>query len=395
MRRLLRGAGLAAGAAALTISAAGAASGESLADRRHAIEERVDAIEGRIEEARGREEQLGAEIARQSDAIQAVQHRVADLETELTALDSKLTRVRDRLQDLRELLGEQTAQLALLRRQLRVAQDRLAQRLVDIYTSDEPDVLSIVLGADSLDDAIEQLDLYRRTVDQDADLVADVGRLRVEVKKTRGETKVLERRQAEAAGELERRLGERRRLYESAVTERDRLVGLRADRQEALASIVVERKQWEAEADALDAESREIDALLAQQTRSEAASPSESGLIWPVRGVITSPYGMRWGRLHAGIDIAAPAGTPVVAAANGTVVHAGWMGGYGLIVVIAHPNGLATAYAHNSSVAVSADQPVSQGQTIAAVGCTGHCTGDHVHFEVRAGGNPVDPLGYL
>ncbi len=84
-----------------------------------------------------------------------------------------------------------------------------------------------------------------------------------------------------------------------------------------------------------------------------------------------------------------------MAAASGTVIYAGWMGGYGILVVVQHNSGLATAYAHNSSLAVSQGQSVAQGETIAAVGCTGSCFGDHVHFEVRSGGSPVDPLGYL
>ena len=110
---------------------------------------------------------------------------------------------------------------------------------------------------------------------------------------------------------------------------------------------------------------------------------------------MTSPYGQRWGRLHSGIDIAAPAGTPVAASASGQVVYAGSMGGYGLLVVIQHAGGIATAYAHNSGLSVSVGQSVAQGQTIASVGCTGTCFGDHVHFEVRVGGSAVDPMGYL
>jgi murein DD-endopeptidase MepM/ murein hydrolase activator NlpD len=77
------------------------------------------------------------------------------------------------------------------------------------------------------------------------------------------------------------------------------------------------------------------------------------------------------------------------------VTYVGSMSGYGLIVVVQHANGIATAYAHNSSISVSVGEQVSQGQTIAAVGCTGHCFGDHVHFEVRVGGSPVDPMAYL
>jgi murein DD-endopeptidase MepM/ murein hydrolase activator NlpD len=103
---------------------------------------------------------------------------------------------------------------------------------------------------------------------------------------------------------------------------------------------------------------------------------------------------MRWGRMHEGIDIGAGYGTPIAAAASGTVIYAGWMGGYGNLIIIDHGGGIATAYGHQSSFAVGGGQ-VSQGQTIGYVGCTGHCFGPHLHFEVRVNGSPVDPLGYL
>jgi murein DD-endopeptidase MepM/ murein hydrolase activator NlpD len=177
-----------------------------------------------------------------------------------------------------------------------------------------------------------------------------------------------------------------------------------------LADVRVRRAEWVREIDGLEAESERLaDRIAAAQAAAEAQAsaggghpspppsdaPSASGFIWPVHGPVVSPFGMRWGRLHAGIDIAVPAGTPIVAAAGGTVIHAGEISGYGLMVIIQHAGNLATAYAHASSLAVSAGQVVAQGQTIAAVGCTGHCFGDHLHFEVRVGGSPVDPMGYL
>jgi murein DD-endopeptidase MepM/ murein hydrolase activator NlpD len=99
--------------------------------------------------------------------------------------------------------------------------------------------------------------------------------------------------------------------------------------------------------------------------------------------------------MHEGIDLAVPTGTPVVAAAAGTVIVAGWLGGYGNLVVVDHGNGFSTAYGHNTSVAVGFGQSVAQGQLVAYSGNTGHSTGPHVHFEVRINGSPVDPLGYL
>jgi murein DD-endopeptidase MepM/ murein hydrolase activator NlpD len=104
---------------------------------------------------------------------------------------------------------------------------------------------------------------------------------------------------------------------------------------------------------------------------------------------------MRWGRLHAGIDIAVPSGTAIHAADGGRVVLMGWVGGYGNYTCVQHTGSLSTCYAHQSSFATSNGASVAKGQVIGYVGCTGHCFGDHLHFETRVNGAPVDPMGYL
>lgn len=118
-------------------------------------------------------------------------------------------------------------------------------------------------------------------------------------------------------------------------------------------------------------------------------------LSWPVAGPMTSPFGPRWGRMHQGIDIGAALGAPISAAAGGIVSFAGTQGGYGNIVVIEHPGGLATAYAHQSRIVAVVGQVVSRGQLVGYVGSTGHSTGPHLHFETRIGGLAVDPMRYL
>jgi len=122
-----------------------------------------------------------------------------------------------------------------------------------------------------------------------------------------------------------------------------------------------------------------------------------NGYIWPTKGVLTSGYGRRWGRMHKGIDIAAPVGTPVVAAAPGVVVSAGWnRGGYGNLVEIQHPDGSLTIYAHNNRILVRRGQEVAQGQQISEMGSTGRSTGPHCHFEVHPPGRgAVNPIAYL
>ncbi|HHT74242.1 MAG TPA: peptidoglycan DD-metalloendopeptidase family protein [Firmicutes bacterium] len=116
---------------------------------------------------------------------------------------------------------------------------------------------------------------------------------------------------------------------------------------------------------------------------------------WPVIGRISSSFGPRWGRMHNGMDIAVNTGTPVKAAADGRVTFAGWNGGYGILVIVDHGNGVETRYAHNSRVNVKVGQQVSRGQVVAYSGNTGNSTGPHVHFEIRYRNNPVNPRLYL
>jgi murein DD-endopeptidase MepM/ murein hydrolase activator NlpD len=127
-----------------------------------------------------------------------------------------------------------------------------------------------------------------------------------------------------------------------------------------------------------------------------AAVPGGGALHWPVRGPLTSPFGMRWGRLHAGIDIAAPAGAPILAAATGRVTTRGPVGGYGLLTCLDHAPPYSTCYAHQSRLGPTpVGGIVVRGALVGYVGCTGHCLGAHLHFEVRISGRPVDPLPYL
>jgi len=130
-------------------------------------------------------------------------------------------------------------------------------------------------------------------------------------------------------------------------------------------------------------------------TASPAARASDAPLAWPLKGVLYGRYGVRAGRRHDGIDIAAPEGTPVLAAAPGTVIYAGEQAGYGAIVILKHDAGLVTLYAHNSKLLVEEGARVRRGEPIARVGQTGRTSGPHLHFEVRQGTRPKNPLLFL
>jgi murein DD-endopeptidase MepM/ murein hydrolase activator NlpD len=195
-----------------------------------------------------------------------------------------------------------------------------------------------------------------------------------------------------------------RAARDQIVANRDELVAAERAKHGALANVREDRASFVAEAEGLAAQSAALAATIERARSAPASSTAASSapvaassgqLSWPVAGPVTSGFGSRWGRMHEGIDVGVGTGTAVHAAAAGTVVYAGWMSGYGNVVVIDHGNGLSTAYAHNSSLLVSQGTSVGQGAVVALSGNTGHSTGPHVHFEVRVNGAPVDPLGYL
>ena len=371
------------------------------------VQQRAEDARSKAAQAEQQEELLAGDIAAQSQLIDSVEGDISGVQQELARLEGELRRSQSLLRRLGEELAEKTRTLKRARREIGTAQRRLSQRVVEIYTSDEPDAISVALGATSIDDLMEILDVRSRVIEHDTLLVADIRALRARVTRERARTRVLSEKRAAETERIAAQTNDRRNAIASLVAQRDSLAELRSARERSLASVGVQRREWEAQATALEGESRRLASVIAsapppvpqsaepRTATPSSAAPSATGFIWPVQGTLVSPYGQRWGRLHSGIDIAAPAGTPIAASAPGQVVYAGSMSGYGLIVVIQHAGGIATAYAHNASISVSVGQSVAQGQTIAAVGCTGHCFGDHVHFEVRVGGSAVDPMGYL
>ena len=293
------------------------------------------------------------------------------------------------------MLAEQARELTFLRGQSPRATARLSERLVQIYEEGEPSTVEIVLGARSLGDALDRLDYMSSVAAQDRQIAGAVAAGRRRVIAARADTAKAEQSVAAATRIVAFRRNQAQALRAQLVDKQRGLTSSRARSQRALAQTKADERQWREEADALRAASANVASELTSSSASSPQTPSSSGLIWPVNGPITSPYGMRWGSLRPGIDIGAGMGTPIHAAAAGIVVAAAFSGGYGNLIVIDHGGGLATAYAHQSSFAVGAGTQVAQGQVIGYVGSTGFSTGPHLHFEVRVNGSPVDPMGYL
>jgi murein DD-endopeptidase MepM/ murein hydrolase activator NlpD len=354
---------------------------------------KIAQLEARISAARRHESALGAQISGVTSRIRTLERRVGGVTQRLGVLEQDLALHRERLDKLNALYSFETNRLVFLRRQYARVLGMLNHRLVELYESPDASTAEVLLEARSVEQAIDELQYIRAIAAQDRRITFDVRTARDEMRLTRAKTAKIRVGVKAETQAVAVRTQEQQSLRGSLLASHSRLARTRIGERSALAKTRQAEEDMIAEADALAAADARIRAQLAQG--GTPSTPSSSGLIWPVNGPVVSPFGMRWGRLHAGIDIAVPTGTPIHAAAAGTVVIAGWVSGYGNYTCINHGGGLATCYAHQESFAVSVGQSVTQGQVIGYSDCTGHCFGPHLHFEVRVNGTPVDPMGYL
>ena len=358
---------------------------------------RIDEKRREIEQRRAKEDVLTGEISGYTSRINTLQADITALQSQETRLQAELDAKLARLAAIQDDLRSERARLARLRARLAEGRALLAERLVDLYKADSPDILTVVLSADGFAELLESSEFARRISRQDQRIIVAVTEAKAESERVAARLADLEEEAGAIAAEVQERRDEVAAVKGRLVSRRDEYANVRDKKNAILAQVEGQRERLEGDLADLEEKEAEIQAKLAgvDTTAIGPVRTGSGGLVWPVNGPVVSPFGTRWGRLHAGVDIASPTGTPVVASASGSVSIAGPTGGYGNYVCISHTGGLSTCYAHNTSIAVSVGQTVSQGQVIASVGCTGHCYGPHVHFETRINGAPVDPMGYL
>ncbi|HEX2128250.1 MAG TPA: peptidoglycan DD-metalloendopeptidase family protein [Solirubrobacterales bacterium] len=369
---------LAVGCLVALLGIGGAASGQDL-------ESRLSEKQSELSQQKEQKGVLTTQISRYSEQIDQLAGEVAVLRNREAIVEEELRQVKARLRRERERLDQ-------LRGHLRRSLNALRNRLVAIYRSDEPDALTVILEADGFDDLVNRYEYLQRIEERDAAIVDRVRFLRNDSRNT--VARIEEAKEEIAAKEAEL---ERTRMQLEA---REAELDAARDRKAAVLDDVegnIERLEGDISDIQADIQAR-IQAATETSTAPLPAGPIQggsSGYIWPVNGPVTSPFGPRWGRMHEGVDIAVPAGTPIRAVAGGRVILAAYTSGYGNYTCIDHGGGLSSCYAHQSSYATSQGASVSQGEVIGYVGCTGSCFGDHLHFEIRVNGAAVDPLGYL
>lgn len=384
----------------VTASAAVAQDATELSSELDATRQRLDEARTGADVTQQRVGDAQAQLAEADGRLLALTEQLRAREAELAEATEVYETASARTAEAQAQLEEMTAKLHASQAELDRDQDRFGQRVAAAYMyGGSLQMAEALLASDDISDLVQTGYYVRSVLDEDKELIDRVS----------DETRVLagQRRQAdelrdtlateEAAAERARRDVQRATDVQRELT--TMVAETRAERQAMLERLESDLATYTQLVSAYEAESARLEDELAQ-SRWQAAAPGPGGMVWPTSGQAGSGYGYRvhpiFGtrRLHAGVDIAAPTGQPIVAASAGQVVSAGWRGGYGMAVAIDHGGGLATLYAHQSRLVVTAGQVVEAGQQVGEVGSTGQSTGPHLHFEVRVDGVPKDPMGW-
>jgi murein DD-endopeptidase MepM/ murein hydrolase activator NlpD len=314
---------------------------------------------------------------------QSLQGEINVLNENITELQMAINKLDARIAEVQAEIRAAEAEIAAIQEEIDVVEDAATEQAVELYKSGGVETVEALLKAQTISQLNDRLEMMGVAAEKNTDALIDYSRLRAEIQAV---NKVLFAKR----DELDTNLASQTKIQ-------NQLADTKAELDSKLAQVsekLVQDKSHEAD---LLAENAELKAKILQAQAPPGVTlsgPSVAGFIWPLNNAVTSPYGSRWGRMHTGIDIDGTTGEPIVASKGGNVIQAGSMSGYGNAVVIDHGGGISTLYAHMSSIAVSGG-PIRQGQHVGNVGCTGSCTGDHLHFEVRVNGSPTDPMQYL
>ncbi|MGH2786289.1 MAG: murein hydrolase activator EnvC family protein [Actinomycetota bacterium] len=306
--------------------------------------------------------------------IRALESAINRLQIEINKLDADIARVQADVVEVR-------ARIEATQARIDAVEDRATAQAVLLYKSDDADTIAALLESKSLAELDRRVELLGIAAEENTGALIEYGRLKVEIQQQNQE---LLAKKAELSTDRKVRGDKLAELDASKKTLDARYARLAGD----IDHLDNREGDLAAEAAALR------DEIVAAQAQRSVSSLGESGagFIWPLNGPVTSGYGSRWGRMHTGIDIDGYTGQPIVASKGGRVILASSYSGYGNTVIVDHGGGISTLYAHLSGFNTSSGAAAGQGQVIGYVGCTGSCTGDHLHFEVRVNGSPVDPM---
>ncbi|HEX2047565.1 MAG TPA: peptidoglycan DD-metalloendopeptidase family protein [Acidimicrobiales bacterium] len=356
------------------------------------------------EEKRATAQTKKAEAAAKLDTLRA---NDAELESAVKALDAGVVvqaatteAAQQALRAAEKDLGSAQSRLANTEARMAELRVKAAEAAVRAYVHPGGDTLLEIVRSKDLGEASRRQALLSHVVSSDRDIVDQMRATRQDeqferenLAKARDVAADRKKTATEKLAGLEKARNDQVRL-KSALDARIAQVTAEVDalaREEATLSAIIRSRQLPPEV----SDRPSSNGNSSGGGGAADARVSGSGVAWPTNGSVTSGFGFRWGRLHAGLDIANGAGTPIRAAKAGTVILAGWNGGYGNAVVIDHGGGFSTLYGHMTSLRAGEGQSVKQGEVIGTMGSTGNSTGSHLHFETRVNGSPQDPQRYL
>lgn len=351
----------------------------SLEDQKQEVDDKIDEANTKLEYV---QEELSATLL-----------KIQELEDKIMAYEKDIQELGNKMQTLQASIDEATAKLQVASQSYNEKSDLLAKRLVAIYESGDIEYLDVLLNSKNITDFLSRYYVIQEIVEYDNVLIQQVQEEKENIDLTRqkleneqGEIKIIKAKSEQTSIVL----GNMKTLQQSYIKDL-------SDDEKKLQEDITKFKQEQAQIEAQIAAANNNINVDIQYTGGE--------MLWPVAvsgTVITSDFGVREHPIqgivkqHTGLDIGgAPVGTPVVAAADGIVTYAGWLGGYGNCVMINHGDGIVTLYGHGNEVLTEVGKQVKQGDIIMALGSTGNSTGPHCHFEVRVNGNYVNPLNYV
>lgn len=351
----------------------------------------ADDLEDQLADLQRQAEEQQAKTNEASAKVESVSERLRQIQEELRVATAEYKEVKGQLDSVKDKISDNTELLQKTEADLKVKNKKLQQRVRDIYINGQISYVDVLFGAKDFADLMTRMDVLKRIIKHDYDLIMKVKEEKATVENTRAQ---LEKDKAEAEV-----------LVTDAQAKKAKVEDKESEQQVLLDQAIYDRDTSERMYEEIMAASQEVANMIRRSHMSSAgysgAPAGAGGMIWPISGPITSEFGWRThpifgtARFHSGLDIGGDYGMPIYAAASGTVIYAGWISGYGNAVIIDHGGGVTTLYGHNDSLNVSEGENVAQGQVIAMCGSTGNSTGPHCHFEVRENGEPVSPYGYL
>jgi murein DD-endopeptidase MepM/ murein hydrolase activator NlpD len=356
---------------ALTPALAPAAS-SSQAAQLQKTRAQIAEIRKKLAAAQGKANQIEGEVRKLDDQIESLNKQIATGQHDISSLESDIRSAQKQIDELQNRYNQ--------------AANASNERARRIYKHGPADVVAMLFSAGSVMELSRIQVWFEKSSEQDSKVIVDTARLKREL--------TIRQDQLNA---IRNNLDAQRDWLQAR---KDLAAAARKDRNAALQGVQQEIEQTKKHIEGLQADSDRLASALSRQGSrsgeggSIEGAASRSGFIRPVGGRVTSGFGRRWGRAHTGVDLDGRTGDPIRAAKAGRILGVSCGGGYGNCLLIDHGGGVVTLYAHMSRRAVSSGS-VSRGQLIGYVGCTGSCTGSHLHFEVRVNGRPQNPMRYI